>query len=114
MKITLTLPDSVWGRIASAADTQGVKVSVLLEKAISDLAQNGPEKPKQKPLGVPREEADLRVNAQMEILLGLGYSPAEVSRRVGMSAATIRNRMKILGLESNTHRKKRARLAEES
>lgn len=37
--VQLTLPDKVWGRLASMADTQGLKVADLLGDAVEDLLE---------------------------------------------------------------------------
>jgi len=97
MKVTLNIPDKLWARLASVADNQGSRVSTLLEEAIKEIIQ--PE-PKPEPLTIPRSEADARVNAQIDILRGLGYSVTEISKRVGMSTFAIRYRMQQLGLET--------------
>lgn len=99
MKVTLNLPEQLWGRLASVADNRDAKVAALLEEAITAILN--PE-PKPEPLVIPRAEADARVNAQIDILRGLGYSVSEISRRVGMSTYAIRYRMQKLGLPTAT------------
>jgi hypothetical protein len=94
MRVTLTLPDHVWGKLASKADTEQVKVADIIADAIkAELTRHAvPPRP------AVATRIDLTVLREMH---ARGCSDAQIAAQVGFHVTTVREQRIRLGLPLN-------------
>lgn len=84
MKVTVEIRDADYWRLANIADTRGIKVSDMLRAGIAQVVTAA---------STPRD------TVQMLVLAGL--PDGEISKRTGMTVATIADHRRKLGLPPN-------------
>lgn len=96
MKVTVEIPARVWGRLASVADSRGVKVAALIGDAVEGLLVL--ETDGQQPLHIPaqtRRHRDYQsTTEQLVVALRLGRLDMirALLAREGMTAEAAENR----------------------
>lgn len=107
MKVTIDLPEAVWGKLASAADRQNVKVGDLIGRAVVSLiepkVQQAPaHAPEIAPLPVPTRaplvDSVTRLNRQ-------GRTDRQIAARLNMTLAAVRAQRYAHNLPINPERK---------
>ncbi len=80
--VSITMPDRVWGRLASRADDMGVRVAELLTMAIQNLA--------------PEPETD-----RVAVLASSGLSDKEIARAMSLTNEQVARRRRRAGIPAN-------------
>lgn len=85
MRVTFDIPDQVWARLATVADSRGVKVRDVLAGMIGDETRETPV------------ESVVRLHQA-------GKSTPEIARELGMTNASVAGRLRRNGLKANTRK----------